>query len=141
MKGVRYEFPDKSRTLSTNSFIEYSQPPTSNYSSKLSSFSSLQFPAQLSSTSVSETEGFSFTPRQRNLPFGCSKRNKLFPPLMRCYRILTNRCWLTFMQTGGGPCQFMAPVLDEVACCPERPLVQVVKIDTEKYPSIADKYK
>lgn len=39
-----------------------------------------------------------------------------------------------------GPCQFMAPILDEVGAV-LKDTVQVVKIDTEKYPSIADKYK
>lgn len=34
----------------------------------------------------------------------------------------------------------MAPVLDEVGAV-LKDTVQVVKIDTEKYPSIADKYK
>jgi len=28
------------------------------------------------------------------------QRSKLFPLLMSCYRILTNPCWLTFMQPG-----------------------------------------
>lgn len=39
-----------------------------------------------------------------------------------------------------GPCQFMAPVLNEVSAA-MIDKIQVVKIDTEKYPSIADKYR
>lgn len=39
-----------------------------------------------------------------------------------------------------GPCQFMVPVLEEVSTRLSD-LIQVVKIDTEKYPSIATKYK
>ena len=39
-----------------------------------------------------------------------------------------------------GPCQFMVPVLNEVSTR-MKDKIQVVKIDTEKYPSIADKYR
>lgn len=39
-----------------------------------------------------------------------------------------------------GPCQFMVPILDQVGTSMNDRL-QIVKIDTEKYPSIADKYK
>ncbi|KAE8701824.1 Thioredoxin Y1 [Hibiscus syriacus] len=45
-----------------------------------------------------------------------------------------------FYATWCGPCQFMVPVLDEVSAT-LKDKIQVVKIDTEKYPSIADKYK
>lgn len=38
-----------------------------------------------------------------------------------------------------GPCQFMIPILDEVSA-KLKDKVQVVKIDTEKYPSIANQY-
>lgn len=39
-----------------------------------------------------------------------------------------------------GPCQFMGPVLNEVSARLQDK-IQVVKIDTEKYPSIADKFR
>lgn len=39
-----------------------------------------------------------------------------------------------------GPCQFMVPILNEVSAT-LKDKIQVVKIDTEKYPSIANKYK
>ncbi|KAJ6681489.1 hypothetical protein OIU74_019885 [Salix koriyanagi] len=45
-----------------------------------------------------------------------------------------------FYATWCGPCQFMAPILNEVGAV-LKDTIQVVKIDTEKYPSIADKYK
>ncbi|KAG8493812.1 hypothetical protein CXB51_011112 [Gossypium anomalum] len=44
-----------------------------------------------------------------------------------------------FYATWCGPCQFMVPVLNEVSAT-LKDKIQVVKIDTEKYPSIADKY-
>ncbi|CAM8939558.1 hypothetical protein QQ045_013915 [Rhodiola kirilowii] len=45
-----------------------------------------------------------------------------------------------FYATWCGPCQFMNPILSEVGASLEDK-IQVVKIDTEKYPSIADKYR
>lgn len=39
-----------------------------------------------------------------------------------------------------GPCQFMVPILNEVSVA-LNDKIQVVKIDTEKYPSIANKYR
>ncbi|ESQ27443.1 hypothetical protein EUTSA_v10019218mg [Eutrema salsugineum] len=45
-----------------------------------------------------------------------------------------------FYATWCGPCQFMVPILSEVSAT-MKDKIQVVKIDTEKYPSIANKYK
>lgn len=45
-----------------------------------------------------------------------------------------------FYATWCGPCQFMVPILNEVSIR-LKDTIQVVKIDTEKYPSIADKYR
>ncbi|KAF5725648.1 thioredoxin family protein [Tripterygium wilfordii] len=45
-----------------------------------------------------------------------------------------------FYATWCGPCQFMVPILNEVSAA-LKDTIQLVKIDTEKYPSIADKYK
>lgn len=44
-----------------------------------------------------------------------------------------------FYATWCGPCQFMAPVLEQVSSELQNEL-QIVKIDTEKYPSIASQY-
>ena len=44
-----------------------------------------------------------------------------------------------FYATWCGPCQFMGPILNEVSISMGDNL-QVVKIDTEKYPQIANKY-
>ncbi|XP_021737758.1 uncharacterized protein LOC110704271 [Chenopodium quinoa] len=45
-----------------------------------------------------------------------------------------------FYATWCGPCQFMVPILEQVNTT-LKDKIQVVKIDTEKYPEIADKYK
>ncbi|MFS7982857.1 putative protein-disulfide reductase [Helianthus anomalus] len=44
-----------------------------------------------------------------------------------------------FYATWCGPCQFMGPILNEVSVS-MGDSIQVVKIDTEKYPEIANKY-
>ncbi|PNX98140.1 thioredoxin Y1 chloroplastic-like [Trifolium pratense] len=48
--------------------------------------------------------------------------------------------FVDFYATWCGPCQFMVPVLEEVSARLQDQ-IQIVKIDTEKYPSIANKYK
>ncbi|WJX20595.1 hypothetical protein P8452_10133 [Trifolium repens] len=48
--------------------------------------------------------------------------------------------FVDFYATWCGPCQFMVPVLEEVSSRLQDQ-IQIVKIDTEKYPSIANKYK
>ncbi|XP_010537268.1 PREDICTED: thioredoxin Y1, chloroplastic [Tarenaya hassleriana] len=45
-----------------------------------------------------------------------------------------------FYATWCGPCLFMVPILNEVSTI-LGDKIQVVKIDTEKYPSIANKYR
>lgn len=45
-----------------------------------------------------------------------------------------------FYATWCGPCQMMTPILEQVGAN-LRDRLQVVKIDTEKYPSIAAKYQ
>ncbi|MEM7579315.1 MAG: thioredoxin [Mastigocoleus sp.] len=45
-----------------------------------------------------------------------------------------------FYATWCGPCQMMAPILDQVNAHLQGKL-RVVKIDTDKYPQIAEKYK
>ena len=45
-----------------------------------------------------------------------------------------------FYATWCGPCQMMAPILEEVGAS-LRDRLQVVKIDTDKYPNLASKYQ
>lgn len=44
-----------------------------------------------------------------------------------------------FYATWCGPCQMMSPILDQVGAS-LRDRLQVVKIDTDKYPNLATKY-
>ncbi|MBW4533090.1 MAG: thioredoxin [Pleurocapsa minor HA4230-MV1] len=45
-----------------------------------------------------------------------------------------------FYATWCGPCQMMAPILEQVGAT-LRDRLQVVKIDTDKYPNLASKYQ
>ncbi|MFM2314276.1 MAG: hypothetical protein RLZZ04_3552 [Cyanobacteriota bacterium] len=45
-----------------------------------------------------------------------------------------------FYATWCGPCQMMAPILEQVGAS-LRDRLQVVKIDTDKYPNLASKYQ
>ena len=45
-----------------------------------------------------------------------------------------------FYATWCGPCQMMSPILEEVGAN-MRDRLQVVKIDTDKYPNLASKYQ
>ncbi|CAK7346765.1 unnamed protein product [Dovyalis caffra] len=111
---------------------------TSNYSSKLSTFSSLKFPAQLRRLKF-RNRGVSFHSRSRNLPLVAAKK-QTFSTFDELLEISDKPVLVDFYATWCGPCQFMAPILNEVSDV-LKDTVQVVKIDTEKYPSIADKYK
>ncbi|KAF9682758.1 hypothetical protein SADUNF_Sadunf05G0141800 [Salix dunnii] len=111
---------------------------TSNYSSKLSSFSSLQFPAQLHRLQF-RNGGVSSQSRPRNLPLVAAKK-QTFSTFDELLQNSDKPVLVDFYATWCGPCQFMAPILNEVGAV-LKDMIQVVKIDTEKYPSIADKYK
>ncbi|KAJ6405485.1 hypothetical protein OIU84_013449 [Salix udensis] len=110
---------------------------TSKYSSTVSSFSSLQFPAQLCRLQFRQ-RWISSPSRPRILSLVAAKQT--FSTLDELVEKSEKPVLVDFYATWCGPCQFMAPILNEVSAVLEDS-VQVVKIDTEKYPSIADKYR
>jgi len=110
----------------------------SSCSSKLSSSSSLQFPLRLQRVRIGTT-GVCSPSRPRVLPLVKAKK-QTFSSLDDLLANSDKPVLVDFYATWCGPCQFMAPVLNEVGS-QLKDKILVVKVDTEKYPSIADKYR
>ncbi|XP_062024728.1 thioredoxin Y1, chloroplastic-like [Rosa rugosa] len=106
-------------------------------SSNLSSSSSLQFPLHLRRLRI-RTYGVSAPSRPRILP-PVEAKKQTFSNFDDLLANSDRPVLVDFYATWCGPCQFMAPILNEVSIT-LNDKIQVVKIDTEKYPSIADKY-
>ncbi|XP_054806309.1 thioredoxin Y1, chloroplastic-like [Prosopis cineraria] len=105
---------------------------------KLSFLSSLQFPTRtrlLRNGSV----GVVTSLRPRILPLVKAKK-QTFSTFDDLLANSEKPVLVDFYATWCGPCQFMVPVLDEVSTR-LKDVIQVAKVDTEKYPSIADKYR
>ncbi|KAM1381756.1 hypothetical protein ACFX2F_034302 [Malus domestica] len=101
--------------------------------SKLSSSTSLRFPAQLRRVRIGTQDS-----RPRLLP-PVEAKKQTFSSFQDLLATSEKPVLVDFYATWCGPCQFMAPILNEVSLT-LNDKIQVVKIDTEKYPSIADKY-
>ncbi|KAB2635269.1 thioredoxin Y1 [Pyrus ussuriensis x Pyrus communis] len=101
--------------------------------SKLSSSTSLRFPAQLRRVRIGTQDS-----RPRLLP-PVEAKKQTFSSFQDLLATSEKPVLVDFYATWCGPCQFMAPILNEVSIT-LNDKIQVVKIDTEKYPSIADKY-
>lgn len=119
--------------------FEQSAASASSSSSKLSSWSSLQFPQQSRRSPFANKVIYSPT-RPRNPPLVVSAKKQTFSSFDELLANSGKPVLVDFYATWCGPCQFMAPILNEVSVS-MNDKIQVVKIDTEKYPSIADKYK
>ncbi|OMO54876.1 Cation efflux protein [Corchorus capsularis] len=103
------------------------------YSSKLSFSSSLQFlPIRWRSVSSSPVSS-----RYRSLVVEAKKQT--FNSFDDLLANSDKPVLVDFYATWCGPCQFMVPILEQVSAT-LNDKIQVVKIDTEKYPKIADKY-
>ncbi|CDP11408.1 unnamed protein product [Coffea canephora] len=111
---------------------------SSNSAAKLSSLSSLQFPRELRRFHVGNRVVQSRQPT-RTLHVVKAKK-QTFSSFDDLLKTADKPVLVDFYATWCGPCQFMVPVLNEVSTR-MKDKIQVVKIDTEKYPSIADKYR
>ncbi|XP_022974037.1 thioredoxin Y1, chloroplastic-like [Cucurbita maxima] len=107
-------------------------------SSRLFSSSSLQLPVQLRCVRLGNC-GISAPSRSRIFPVVKAK-NQTFSSFDDLLANSDKPVLVDFYATWCGPCQFMVPILEKVSDALSD-TVQVVKIDTEKYPVIADKYK
>ncbi|KAF9601534.1 hypothetical protein IFM89_020362 [Coptis chinensis] len=120
------------------------------YSTSTKLFTSLRFPQQLHNRN---NQSLVFSPPQRGIlhrdswshvpPVGTAMVEAKKQSFSSFDELLANAkkpVLVDFYATWCGPCQFMGPVLDEVSTS-LIDKIQVVKIDTEKYPKIADQYK
>ncbi|XP_076900555.1 uncharacterized protein LOC143554745 [Bidens hawaiensis] len=118
---------------STNHITLLTSSSTS--SSKLSSLSSLQCHSHLPRHTLTYHR---VTSKPRTLHIVAAKK-QTFSSLDDLLEKSEKSVLVDFYATWCGPCQFMGPILNEVSISMGDSL-QVVKIDTEKYPDIANKY-
>ncbi|KAH9620322.1 hypothetical protein KSS87_001145 [Heliosperma pusillum] len=125
-----------SATLSVKS-PTLSLSPTSSSSSSLSSLQ-LNFPSHL--RRHFRNSFISLSPRRpRILPLVEAKK-QTFSSFDELLMNSEKPVLVDFYVTWCGPCQLMVPILEKVSATLDDK-VQVVKIDTEKYPALANKYK
>ncbi|KAG8389822.1 hypothetical protein BUALT_Bualt01G0018400 [Buddleja alternifolia] len=118
--------------------VARTSPFASSDRSKLSHFSSLQFPSELRSFRI-RNHCLKSKLRHRTITLVASKKQTL----SSFGELLDNSdkpVLVDFYATWCGPCQFMVPILEQVSTS-MIDKIQVVKIDTEENPTIADKYK
>ncbi|XP_043719192.1 thioredoxin Y1, chloroplastic-like [Telopea speciosissima] len=112
---------------------------TTSLSSNLSSSTSLQFSLRLRRLRVGNWRVVVSRPKRQILPKVEAKKQS-FSSFDDLLANSDKPVLVDFYATWCGPCQFMAPVLEQVSGM-LKDKIQIVKIDTEKYPSIADKYR
>ncbi|XP_076916575.1 uncharacterized protein LOC143576357 [Bidens hawaiensis] len=122
-------------TSTTSNHITLLTSSSSASSSKLSSLSSLQCHSRLPLHTLTYHR---LTSKPRTLHIVAAKK-QTFSSLDDLLEKAEKPVLVDFYATWCGPCQFMGPILNEVSVSMGDSL-QVVKIDTEKYPEIASKY-
>ncbi|XP_077247563.1 thioredoxin Y, chloroplastic-like [Tasmannia lanceolata] len=105
-------------------------------SNKFSPSTSLRFPS-IGRHPIGNRRLFSL-PQRRTLPRVEAKK-QTFSSFDELVENSDKPVLVDFYATWCGPCQYMVPILNEVSESLQDQ-IQVVKIDTEKYPSIANKY-
>ncbi|XP_021897087.1 thioredoxin Y1, chloroplastic-like [Carica papaya] len=109
------------------------------FSSKSSSFSSVKFPVQVGRLKIGNKR-ISSPSRPPYLPLAVEAKKQTFSNFDELLENSDKPVLVDFYATWCGPCQFMVPILSEVSAT-LKDKIQVVKIDTEKYTAIADKYQ
>ncbi|KAJ8541498.1 hypothetical protein K7X08_002314 [Anisodus acutangulus] len=105
---------------------------------KFSYLSSLQFPRELRLFQIGNYRLKSKKGSPRLVPLVEAKK-QTFSSFEELLENSEKPLFVDFYATWCGPCQFMVPILNEVGES-MKDKIQVVKIDTEKYPDIANKY-
>ncbi|CAN0892224.1 Thioredoxin Y, chloroplastic [Linum grandiflorum] len=126
-------------SLSASSSVASSFGTSQRHSSKLSSFSSAsQLPLQLKPNRLPKS-WISAPSRRSRILTKVSAKKQSFANLDELLQNTEKPVLVDFYATWCGPCQLMVPILEEVSSV-LTDTVQVVKIDTEKYVSIANQY-
>ncbi|KAI3464677.1 hypothetical protein Pfo_021340 [Paulownia fortunei] len=118
--------------------VARTSPSSSSTNSKVAHFSSLQFPTELRISGL-RNHCLKSKPRPRTLTLVASKK-QTFSSFDELLEKSDKPVLVDFYATWCGPCQFMVPILEQVSAS-MIDKIQVVKIDTEKYPSIANQYR
>ncbi|KAK9167077.1 hypothetical protein Scep_002268 [Stephania cephalantha] len=101
---------------------------------------SLQFPRHLQHHYSSKILRVSSLPQRRILPPRVEATKQTFSSFDDLLANSDKPVLVDFYATWCGPCQYMVPVLDQVSAT-LKDKIQVVKIDTEKYPTVANQYR
>ncbi|KAF8105304.1 hypothetical protein N665_0159s0009 [Sinapis alba] len=121
----------------------YVSPPEScfsfSYSSKLSSHSSLRLPSQIRRFGIRH-ERVNSPSSSRCAPLTVRAKKQTFNSFDDLLLNSDKPVLVDFYATWCGPCQLMVPILNEVSET-LKDKIAVVKIDTEKYPNLANKYQ
>lgn len=107
---------------------------------KLSHLSSLQFPRELRRFRIASPQLSKSNLGSRAITPLVEAKKQTFNSFDELLSKSEKPVLVDFYATWCGPCQFMVPVLEQVSST-MNDKIQVVKIDTEKYTAIADKYK
>ncbi|KAJ9545804.1 hypothetical protein OSB04_025511 [Centaurea solstitialis] len=119
--------------------LETTTPSPSSSSIKLSNFSFLQSHSHFPPLTLTKNRRFAAFPSNPRTLHVVKAKKQTFSSLDELLEKAEKPVLVDFYATWCGPCQFMAPILNEVSITMGDTL-QVVKIDTEKYPEIANKY-
>ncbi|CAN8240229.1 unnamed protein product [Cochlearia groenlandica] len=104
------------------------------------SISAVKFHFPVRRIRTGEIKLSTFSSRARCIPLPIEAKKKTYDSFEDLLVNTDKPVLVDFYATWCGPCQFMVPILGEVSETLKEK-IQVVKIDTEKYPSIANKYK
>ncbi|XP_073032566.1 uncharacterized protein [Primulina eburnea] len=118
------------------SVVKTSSSSTSTVS-RLRNLSSLQFATELRTFQL-QSQSLKSKPSRRTLTLVASKK-QTFSSFDELLEKSDKPVLVDFYATWCGPCQLMVPVLEQVSSKMDGKIL-VVKIDSEKYPSLANQY-
>uniref|UniRef100_A0A1J3H7F8 Thioredoxin Y1, chloroplastic n=2 Tax=Noccaea caerulescens TaxID=107243 RepID=A0A1J3H7F8_NOCCA len=104
------------------------------------SISAVKFQFPVRRVRTGDLKFSSFSSRNRCTPLAIEAKKQTYDSFEDLLVSSDKPVLVDFYATWCGPCQFMVPILSEVGAT-LKDKIQVVKIDTEKYPIIASKYK